>query len=91
MEHVHYGRHQIKTSRTVPGHPKYQESYRSEIPEILYVVLISENLCKKYKITEGAITAACADLESIKRPCIETLISHANKNTLSLYTPPTQN
>ena len=59
-------RHWIKTRITFPIHKRYQYAYRSNLIVPLHIVSIAETLCRKYNITERAITSACYLLEYIK-------------------------
>ena len=49
---------------TTPGQTKDREAYRSETSGLLQAIIIVEKICKKQKILEGKIMAACDGLES---------------------------
>ena len=56
----------ISASRTTPFNSEDQEDYRSELSEILHIIMIIEQLCEKFAITEGAVIATYEGLDTIR-------------------------
>ena len=66
IEGSEYSIHQIYTTCTYLGHPKYKDTYRSELEGIFHVVSKVENISKKSNILKVVIIIACDGLNVIK-------------------------
>ena len=67
IEVSEYTTHQISSTCTCLGHPKDQDSYRSELAGLFQVVSFVEEIIQKFNILEGAITIKCNGLNAIKK------------------------
>ena len=67
IEGLDHATHQLSATCIIPGHPKDQDSYRSELAGIFHMVSIVEEISRKFIILEGAITIACDGPNEIKR------------------------
>ena len=56
----------ISATITTTGHTEDQEAYRSKLSGILNFIIIIDNICTKFNITEGEITAVCDGLDVIR-------------------------
>ena len=66
IEGSDHANHQITVTFISPGHPKYQDAYRSKLAGIFHVAYIVEEISREFNILEGAITIVCDGLNAIK-------------------------
>jgi len=49
----------VRGTNIVPGRAQDQSAYRGEMRGISGLILMTKKLCKKYKISKGALTIGC--------------------------------
>ena len=55
----------ISATSNTPGNPEEQEAYWIELSGILHAIMIIDNICYKFNITEGEITATHDGIDAI--------------------------